>query len=126
VAIRTDPVTLARDKFQLLILLRQYLREGGFPRVVLEQDESLKREYLRSYYDSIVYQDIILINQVRNVRALKDLLYYLFSNVSRLYSYRTLQDLLQIDFPTLKEFIEYAADAKALFEVQYFSYSLKT
>jgi len=125
VQIRTDPVALASDKFQLLNFLRQYLREGGFPRVVLEPDESLKREYLKSYYDSIVYRDIILINEVRNVKALKDLLYYLFSNVSRLYSYRTLQDLLKIDFTTLKEFIEYAADAKILFEVQYFSYSLK-
>ena len=120
-----DPVSLSGDRYRILTMLRDYLRDGGFPRVVLEKSEALRQEYLKAYYDSIVYRDIILAHQVRNVRTLKDLLYYLFSNLANLFTYRNLQALFKIDFATLKEFIGYAADARILFEVPYFSYSLK-
>jgi len=121
-----DRLALAAQKFKVMNLLAEYLRTGGFPRVVLQKDQKLKTEYLRSYYDSIVYRDIILTNRVRHVRALKDLLVYLFSNITRPHSYQQLQQQAGLDFATLKEYIGYAGAAGILFEVPFFSYSLKT
>ena len=121
-----DHIALAAQKFKVMNLLSEYLRTGGFPRVVLQKDQKLKTEYLRSYYDSIVYRDIILTNRVRHVRALKDLLVYLFSNITRPHSYQQLQLQSGLDFATLKEYIGYAGAAGILFEVPFFSYSLKT
>jgi predicted AAA+ superfamily ATPase len=121
-----DPVTLAAAKYRLLHLLGEYLREGGFPQVVLQDDEMIRRDQLRAYYDSIVYRDIVRVNDVRNQKALGDLLVYCMTNVTSLYSYRNLQEVLGIDFKTIKEYLYYAEKAKILFEVQYFSYSLKT
>ena len=123
--LREDVLARTADKYRIMNHLRDYLRYGGFPRVVLQHDESLRTEYLRSYYDTIVFRDIILNNRVRNVKALKDLLYYLFSNCSNLFSYRNLEDQLKIDFATLKEYLLYAQQAKILFEVPLFTYSLK-
>ncbi|MEI7650354.1 MAG: ATP-binding protein [Methanomicrobiales archaeon] len=122
----TDHIALAAQKFKVMNHLAEYIRSGGFPRVVLQIDDNLKTEYLRSYYDSIVYRDIILTNRVRHVRALKDLLVYLFSNITRPYSYQQLQKQSGLDFATLKEYIGYAGAAGILFEVPFFSYSLKT
>ncbi|MFA5332842.1 MAG: ATP-binding protein [Methanoregula sp.] len=122
----TDHLALAAQKFKIMNHLAQYLRTGGFPRVVLQKDQTLMNEYLRSYYDSIVYRDIILTNRVRHVRALKDLLVYLFSNITRPYSYQQLQKQSGLDFATLKEYIGYAGAAGILYEVPFFSYSLKT
>jgi len=121
-----DPLALAAQKFKVMNLLAEYLQTGGFPRVVLQKDQKLKTEYLRSYYDSIVYRDIILTNRVRHVRALKDLLVYLFSNITHPHSYQQLQKLAGLDFATLKEYIGYAGAAGILFEIPFFSYSLKT
>ena len=122
----SDHLALAAQKFKLMNHLAEYLRTGGFPRVVLQKDQNLRTEYLRSYYDSIVYRDIILTNSVRHVRGLKDLLVYLFSNITRPYSYQQLQQQSGLDFATLKEYIGYAGAAGVLFEVPFFSYSLKT
>jgi predicted AAA+ superfamily ATPase len=121
-----DSVSLASAKYRLLHLLGDYLRGGGFPQVVLQNDEAIRRDQLKAYYDSIVYRDIVRVNEVRNQRALGDLLAYCMTNVTSLYSYRNLQEMLGIDFETVKEYLHYAERAKILFEVQYFSYSLKT
>ena len=121
-----DSVARTSQKYELLQMLREYLREGGFPQVILQPDEEVKKDQLRAYYDSIVYRDIVRVNEVRNQRAMSDLLSYLLSNVTSLYSYRKLEDLLGIEMNTIKEYIRYAEQAKILFEVRYFSYSLKT
>ncbi len=121
-----DPITLAAAKYRLLHLLGTYLREGGFPQVVLQDDEAIRRDQLKAYYDSIVYRDIVRVNEVRNQKALGDLLAYCMTNVTSLYSYRNLQEVLGIDFETVREYLYYAEKTKFFFEVQYFSYSLKT
>ncbi|MDD3136873.1 MAG: ATP-binding protein [Methanoregula sp.] len=121
-----DTLHLISQKYQIITMLRDYFREGGFPRVVLEQDKSVKTEMLASYYDSIVYRDIVISNTVRNVKALRDLLVYLFSNISCEYSYRSLSDIVQIDLATTREYLHYAGQAHVLYEVPFFSYSVKT
>jgi len=124
IEISNDPVNLAAHKYEILTMLKQYLREGGFPIVVLQKEELTKQDYLRAYYDSIVYRDIIRINEVRNQKALADLLHYLFTNLTSPYSYRRLKDILGIDLETVKDYIHFAEMAKILFEVQHFAYSV--
>jgi len=119
-----DPVLLASKKYEILELFHRYLYEGGFPQTALRKNDSVREDQLRAYYDSIVYRDIIRENDVRNQRALGDLLAYLMTNFTSPYSYRKLVDLLGVDPETIKEYIRYAEMAQILFEVQYFSYSL--
>lgn len=122
--ITNDPVSIASHKYKILPQLKKYLREGGFPIVVLQQDDRTKQDYLHAYYDSIVYRDILRVNEVRNQKALSDLLHYLFSNIASPYSYRRIKEMLGIDLQTVKDYIHFAQNAKILFEVQHFSYSL--
>jgi len=119
-----DKAKRAAQKYEITANLRQYLHEGGFPVVVLQQDERTKQDYLRAYYDSIVYRDIVRTNVVRNQKALASLLHYLFTNIASPYSYRRLQEMLGTDIGTVRDYIHFAALAKILFEVQAFSYSL--
>lgn len=122
----TDPIALSSQKYEILEHLRHYLYEGGFPQVVRQSDEDVKSDQLRAYYDSIVYRDIVQVNEVRNQRAMSDLLFYLMTNITSLYSYRQLVQVLGVEAETIKEYIRYAEMAKVLFEVRSFSYSLKT
>lgn len=124
--VRTDPISLSSQKYEILENLRHYLHDGGFPQVVRQSDEEVKKDQLRAYYDSIVYRDIVQVNEVRNQRAMSDLLYYLMTNITSLYSYRQLVQVLGIEAGTIKEYIRYAVLAKVLFEVRFFSFSLKT
>jgi uncharacterized protein len=119
-----DGVSRAAKKYEITTHLRQYLHEGGFPIIVLQQDERTKQDYLKAYYDSIVYRDIIRTNVVRNQKALAGLLYYLFTNIAAPYSYRRLKEMLGTDIDTVRDYIHFAGTAKILFEVQAFSYSL--
>lgn len=120
-----DPVDLAVRKYEILNQLKRYLREGGFPIVVLQEDDRTKDDYLKAYYDSIVYRDIIRVNEIRNQKALSGLLHYLFTNVTAPYSYRRLKDLLGIDLDAVQDYIHFAEMAKVLFEVPHFAYSLQ-
>jgi predicted AAA+ superfamily ATPase len=92
---------------------------------VLQDDERTKDDYLKAYYDSIVYRDIIMVNEIRNQKALAELLHYLFTNVTAPYSYRRLKDLFGIDPDTVQDDIYFAEMAKVLFEVPHFAYSLQ-
>lgn len=125
IEIPEDPVDLAARKYEILNQLKRYLRDGGFPIVVLQEDERTKNDYLKAYYDSIVYRDIIRVNEIRNQKALSGLLHYLFTNVTAPYSYRRLKDLLGIDLDAVQDYIHFAEMAKVLFEVPHFAYSLQ-
>jgi predicted AAA+ superfamily ATPase len=120
-----DPVGLASGKYELLHNLKRYLREGGFPVVVLQGDERTKRDYLKAYYDSIVYRDIVRVNEVRNQKALAGLLHYLFTHFTAPYSYRRLGALLGIDLSSVRDYVHFAEMAKVLVEVHHFAYSLQ-
>lgn len=121
----TDPVLLVNQKQEIMALLTRYLFEGGFPQIIGQKDEEVKKDQLRAYYDSIVYRDIVRVNEVRNQRAMSDLLSYLLTNMASQFSYRQLVRVLGIDAVTVREYIQYAAMAHVLFEVQYFTSSPK-
>lgn len=102
-----------------------YLKYGGYPRVVLEENCDLKVVILKNYYETMYLKDIILPNQLRNNSDVVNLLYYLISNVGNLYSYNKIADILHISANTVREYIEYAEDAYLLYTLMKFDYSVK-
>ena len=102
-----------------------YLKYGGYPRVVLEENCDLKMQILKNYYETIYLKDIILPNRLRNNSDVVNLLYYLVSNVGNLYSYNRIADVLHISADTVREYIEYAEDAYLLYTLMKFDYSVK-
>ena len=122
----TNRLNVISNKNRIMRMLKDYLYYGGFPRVVLQKDEHLKREHLKTYHESIVYKDILSVHEVRHTKVLRELIHYLCSNFTSLYSYKKLGELLKVDFATVKEYLGYIEESRMLFEVCFFSYSLKT
>lgn len=116
----------AANKNKIMKKLKEYLEEGGFPRIVLEEDEELKKQLLTTYYESILYRDVLLAHEVRHTKALKELLYYLISNFTSPYIYEKISKNLGLDFNTTKDYMAYLKESGAVSEINYFSYSLKT
>lgn len=106
-------------------LFSSYLKYGGYPRVVLEENCDLKVQILKNDYETMYLKDIILPNQLRNNGGVVNLLSSLVSNVGNLYSYNRIADILHISAKTVREYIEYAEDACLLYTLMKFDYSVK-
>ena len=92
-----------RDENPSKVSLLEYMRLGGFPRIVLKNNTGLAREYL----DRIIYYDVFRSSSVRNSKALMDLALYLLSNIGKEFSYRSLRDVSGLkNDETVKQYLD--------------------
>ncbi len=110
--------------------LENYLLQGGFPEIALEENEDVIVRTLRDYVDLIVYRDVIERYGIKNLSLLKLLIKYIFSNpatlisISKLYNdFKSMGYKLSKD--TLFEYFEYLSDAYTLFTTSIFRSSVK-
>lgn len=106
--------------------LEVYLEFGGFPEVVLANDETTKRKRLEQYINDIITKDIIEKYELSNVTQLKALVRFFLNNPGIKISANKLGKQLNIHKDTAQKYIEYIKDTFLVFEVPYFSYSAKT
>jgi hypothetical protein len=105
--------------------LSRYMNDGGFPEAALEKDAGVKKERLRQYFDSIILRDIASSRKIRETSKLIELSEYLMSNISSLMSYKNISNAIGINQNTLKEYMYFMENAYLLFQVAFFSYSVK-
>ncbi len=65
------PLNMIKNKERIEIYLWEYLTFGGFPRVVLEEDEFLKKEILKELFEGIVMRDVVFRHQFREINGVK-------------------------------------------------------
>lgn len=106
-------------------LFDQYLRFGGFPRVVLEKEEVNKRELLISYYNTIIEKDVILKNNIKGKKELKQLARFVFSNIGTQISTYSLEKTLGISNVNISRYLNYLEEAFLISRISKFSYSVK-
>jgi uncharacterized protein len=120
------PVDLARmttvDSARLQGYLRDYLLRGGLP-------EALKYPELpltRTLYDDVLYRDIATRYNIEEVRALKELAFYLISNPASLVSYNRLKDQLRLgSVNTVKNYVEYLENSWLIFTLNVYDFSVR-
>lgn len=105
--------------------LRDYIRWGGFPAVVLEAEERLKKELLKQYAIDIVSKDVVARNAIRNRRALDQMTIYYSNNISSLHSYQAIRKAFNITVDMAVDYTQYLTDAFYCFEVQRYHPNLK-
>ena len=106
--------------------IEMYLKFGGFPEVVLTEDETTKRRRLEQYINDIITKDIIEKYDISNITQLKALVKFFLNNPGIKISANKLGKQLHIHKDTAQKYIEYIKDTFLIFEVPYFSYSAKT
>ena len=100
----------------------EYFDSGGFPLVLISGDLELSR----GYFEDILNKDILVRYSIKEVRALKDLILFLLSNVGRVYSYSTLRSISGIkSLSTIKNYLDYFQNVFLLYQLPRFDYSLK-
>lgn len=108
-----------REVFQAF---NEYFEKGGFPLVIINDDLSLSKQY----FEDILNKDIIRRYNIKKIKELNDLILYLFSNVSRTYSYSTLKQVSSIkSLSMIKNYIEYLKNVFIASTINRFDFSVK-
>lgn len=111
-----------RGKGEALKRFRDYLTDGGFPGFLAYR----QADYLKDLYQSILYRDIVTRYGITRVNELKEMVYFIASNVGSLVSYGKIKQMLQIgNTTTIKDYFYYLQEAYLAFTIQKFHYSAK-
>lgn len=117
------------SRFKIKKYLTEYLEWGGFPEISLEKNLTLKKKILSDYFKSLVYQDLIERFSLENSALLEDLLKFLFTNISGLFSansyYRSVKQNLPVSRETVSSYLAFIEETGYFFFLPQFSYSLK-
>lgn len=95
---------------------RDYLEYGGFPSVVLQDNNQLKRDVLSGIYNSILLKDVAARASVKNTEALERVALFLLGNTGQLVSINKIANTLRsagfaISNNTIEGYINLLKDA---------------
>ena len=114
-----------RIKLLLIIETRSEsfkFKAGGFPAYL----KSGNKEYLKSLYESLLYRDVMVRNNLTNEKELLELVYYFSSNVGKLMSYNSLAKVVGVkNASTISNYVAFLQDSYLIFMVNKYDVSLK-
>ncbi len=86
---------LKKQRFVVFEAFKEYFEFGGFPEVVLSNEYSEKQNIINSYFDLMLFQDIVERKNIKNIFLLKKIIKYIFNNYSRTFSIVKLKNTLK-------------------------------
>jgi len=116
---------LLHHKMTLQQHFNSYMKHGGFPKTVLLEDEALKKDTVKSYYDSILLKDIVARYKLKNYQVLNELALFLLSNNASINAYNKLKNNFSSSFDTIRDYVEYLTNSYMILSIPKFDYSLK-
>lgn len=98
--------------------LDRILRLGGFPEPFLTNDENEARRWRRTHLDTILREDLIDLERVRDVRSIEVLVELLLARVGSTVSLASLARELQVSSHTIKHWLQILENLYVLFPVR--------
>ncbi|MEK6848433.1 MAG: ATP-binding protein [Nanoarchaeota archaeon] len=115
-AYRTD------SKIKIKTYFEEYLINGGMPEYLTYNDPEL----LTRVYEDTVIKDIAVRHRVDNAVVLKQLYYFLISNIANKFSFNSIKKMIDINsVNTIKKFISYLEETYFAQTISKFDYSYK-
>ncbi len=95
-------------KREIMPLFYRYLKYGGFPELVREENEEFARKYIiNSVIERIIYKDIAQEFEIRDVELLKKLLYLVGKNPGMIVNFKEIGKNFGRDERTISNYFEY-------------------
>lgn len=109
-----------KDVASINTLLNDYFVNGGFPESLIFKN---KREYISSIYQKVLYNDIIVHNDVRNENGMKLMIKKIAESVKQDLSYTRIQNIItgigyKISKDIIIDYCGYCKDAFLLFTIE--------
>ncbi|MGC8516345.1 MAG: ATP-binding protein [Candidatus Acidifodinimicrobium sp.] len=115
------PTFTTKEKAQLILLLKNYLKEGGFPEAA-----KFGEEIIASIYNDILTKDIINRHKIKNIEDLRKVARYLVSNSANEFTLESLRSISGVkSLITVSNWVRYMEEAYLLFRLERFSFKLK-
>lgn len=110
------------QKVQLHSEFLSFFKKGGFPGYL----QSDNVQYIKSLYESIIYRDVMVRNGLTNEREILELVHYIASNTSKLFSYNSLTKVIGVkNATTVKNYLRFLENSYLLFLVNKYDFSIK-
>lgn len=105
---------------ELLKLMDEYLVNGGFPEVVVNNLDA--KDYLEVLFDSLLFKDVVKRHKVKFSTQIGNLGSYLINNFASFYSLRKLQNVLNLkSVTTTEKYTKYLEEAYLIFSLLRYS-----
>lgn len=122
--IKQEELFLPEVKGRILSYLDSYLKNGGFPEVVVKKLDA--KTYLETLFDAILLRDVVKRYKVRFSQKIYDLATYLVANFSSLFSFTKLKNTLGFRSTiTVEKYIKYLEESYLIFSLNRFSFKVK-
>ncbi len=124
-----SPATLyTAAKGKILAAFDSYIRSGGFPEVVMAENETVRRKLLQNYYRTIFYRDILERYNVKARYVLDAMMNEFLETYSSIFSITHFEKILkQNDLPgskrTIANYLQYLQEAFFIIVNEKFSFS---
>ncbi len=105
--------------------LENYLRWGGFPKIILTPDENDRIILLKQYLSDIVLRDVVARHSIKNQRALHQIVSFYLTGLSCLHSYNSLRKAFEISIELASTLTGYLTQAFLIFEMSRYHLNLK-
>lgn len=120
-----------RGKSLMMQYLKEYLRYGGFPDVIMEEEDMIKRKTLRSYVEVMLFRDVVERYEVKNIKVLKLLMGQIIASTAHQLSLNKFNGFLRslgikIDKNAVYEYKDHLVDAFGFIELKRIDGSYRT
>lgn len=115
---------LPEAKGKILNYLDVYLKNGGFPEIVVKNLDP--KTYLDTLFDAVLLKDVVKRYKVRFSQKIYDLALYLISSFSNEFSFTKLKNTLNFNsVNTIQNYLRYLEEAYLVFHLDRFSFKKK-
>ena len=98
--------------------LDKLIRLGGFPEPYMKGKESFAKRWRRTHVDTIIRQDLIDLEKVRDIKSIEILIDLLKTRVGSSTSYSSLAEDLQVSIHTVKHWLQILENLYVIFPVR--------
>ena len=91
---------------ELVVLAEEYIKYGGYPKIILEKSEEKKQTYLYQIINTYIKKDIRNIGDIRNLSAFNKLIEVLASQSGKLLNVSELSSTIGINRETVIQYLD--------------------
>jgi len=118
-------VDFDKNRLAYLKYFEAYLGVGGFPEVLSVDLEMSRKQIIDSYFDTIVYKDIVARYNLKDSSKIKLIIKHLLTNDTKKSNVNAIAIATGLSYNTVEEYLSFLKEIYFIYELYEYNYSLK-